>query len=46
MDSPAVGGDDFEEMWKQNSRGEENGKARQQVTGDWLGRAHWQKGEK
>jgi hypothetical protein len=46
MDSPALGGDGSEDMCKQNSRGKEKGKARQQVTGDGFGSARRQKGEK
>jgi len=46
MDPPAVGGDVFKEMCNRNSRGEDTGKARQQATGDGLGRAPGQKGEK
>jgi len=34
MDSSALGGNVLEELCKQNLEGEENGKARQQVTGD------------
>ena len=46
MDLPAVGGGVFKEICKRNSRGEEEGKARQQVTSDGFGRTHGQKGEK
>jgi len=41
-----VGGDGFEEMCKQNLRGEEKGKVRQQATGDGFGRVRGHKGKK
>jgi hypothetical protein len=34
MDSSDVGGDISDELWKQNSGGEEKGKARQQSIGN------------
>jgi hypothetical protein len=46
MDYHAVGRDVLEEMWKRNSEGEENGKARQQATSDIFGRARRQEGQK
>jgi len=46
MDSLAVGWDVFQRMCKRNSRGEKKGKGRQQVTGDGLGGARGQNGEK
>ena len=39
-----MGGDAFEEMCNANLRDKEEGKARQQATGDGFGRAPGQKG--
>ena len=41
-----MGGDVSDDLCKRNSRGEENGKARQQVTSDDSGRVRGQTGEK
>ena len=46
MDSPAVGGEDFEAMCKRDSRGEEKWKVKQQATANGFGRARRQKAEK
>ena len=46
MDSLAVGGDVFEKMGKQNSRGKKNAKATQWATSDGFGRVRRWKGEK
>jgi len=40
MDSLAVGGDIFEEMYKRTLGPGKKRKHRQQATGDWLGRVH------
>ena len=45
MDLSAVGGDVSEETWKYDLGGEEKGKARQQLTGHGLGRAHEHQGK-
>jgi hypothetical protein len=43
MNSSAVGGHEFEEMCKQNLKGEETGMAGQQATGDSCGRVYQKK---